>query len=569
MTPETRLQTLVRLTRDRLEIARLAGRAGAPMIVTMVLVNLVVGLLPPAFVVASSILLGKVPAAVIAGLGSPEWDDLVTAFLLAAAAFVGQQIVAPVQELLGKLVARRIDGLVSGELMSIATRTAGVGPLEDPSLVEHLRVAARELENWLFSPGEAVAGLLALIGRYTQLVGYAVVVGVVLSWPAAAALAAAVVLQRYGQRGGLRKFAEERFLLDPQELRNDYLREVATAAGSAKEMRVFGLHNFFVDFWRHSFLEWLALVWEARRRIYLWQFVRVTIVGLVIAGAVFAFAGRAGTDVTAGLTLTGFAMVMQAALGALRLGEYWPESDLQTALGMHAYQKVKLFREGVARYAGQAVGDVAAPPAPPTGTIHFDQVSFHYPGRTARSRRSGPTIPVGHCTAIVGVNGAGKTTLVKLLTRLYEPTAGTITVDGVDIRSYPIDALAGPARRRLPGLRPVRGFGRRQRRLRRGRPRTSTTGQGSARRPRRWASSTRSTRCRAASTLRWPGTCAAAPTCPAGSGSGWRSPGPCSRLRHGGAILVLDEPTASLDVRAEAQFFDEFARADRRAPPPC
>ncbi|PMR60322.1 ABC transporter ATP-binding protein [Verrucosispora sp. ts21] len=559
MTPETRLQTLVRLTRDRLEIARLAGRAGAPMIVTMVLVNLVVGLLPPAFVVASSILLGKVPAAVIAGLGSPEWDDLVTAFLLAAAAFVGQQIVAPVQELLGKLMARRIDGLVSGELMSIATRTAGVGPLEDPSLVEHLRVAARELENWLFSPGEAVAGLLALIGRYTQLVGYAVVVGVVLSWPAAAALAAAVVLQRYGQRGGLRKFAEERFLLDPQELRNDYLREVATAAGSAKEMRVFGLHNFFVDFWRHSFLEWLALVWEARRRIYLWQFVRVTIVGLVIAGAVFAFAGRAGTDVTAGLTLTGFAMVMQAALGALRLGEYWPESDLQTALGMHAYQKVKLFREGVARYAGQAVGDVAAPPAPPTGTIHFDRVSFHYPGDDRMIFEDlDLTIPIGQCTALVGVNGAGKTTLVKLLARLYEPTSGTIRLDGVDIRSYELHewrARLGVtfqefARFEVSAADNV-GFGAVEHLDDRAGIRSAVEAVN--------LHEMLDTLPRGMETLLARHLVDGADL----SGGQWQRIALARALfglRHGASILVLDEPTASLDVRAEAGFFREFTQ---------
>ena len=75
------------------------------------------------------------------------------------------------------------------------------------------------------------------------------------------------------------------------------------------------------------------------------------------------------------------------------------------------------------------------------GSIQFDGVSFRYPGQD-RMIFDGLdlTIPIGRCTAIVGVNGAGKTTLVKLLARLYEPTAGTIRLNGIDIRSYPVEA---------------------------------------------------------------------------------------------------------------------------------
>ena len=50
------------------------------------------------------------------------------------------------------------------------------------------------------------------------------------------------------------------------------------------------------------------------------------------------------------------------------------------------------------------------------------------------------TIPAGSSLAIVGQNGAGKTTLAKLLCRLYDPTAGRITADGVDLRDVPLGA---------------------------------------------------------------------------------------------------------------------------------
>ena len=69
-------------------------------------------------------------------------------------------------------------------------------------------------------------------------------------------------------------------------------------------------------------------------------------------------------------------------------------------------------------------------------------------------------IPAGGSLAIVGLNGAGKTTLIKLLARLYEPTSGRITVDGVDVREFALDELAQPGRGDLPGLRALRAAGR-------------------------------------------------------------------------------------------------------------
>jgi ATP-binding cassette subfamily B protein len=71
----------------------------------------------------------------------------------------------------------------------------------------------------------------------------------------------------------------------------------------------------------------------------------------------------------------------------------------------------------------------------PRRTICFENVSFAYPGRKeAVFDGFNLEIEAGRSLAIVGENGAGKTTLVKLLTRLYDPTGGRITVDGVDLR---------------------------------------------------------------------------------------------------------------------------------------
>ena len=563
-----------RLTRARIDTARLAGRAGgAPLIAVDLVVNLLLGVLPVVFVVASAVVVGRVPAAVRDGSGSEAWRALLSAFLVAAVAFVGQQLVAPVRESVSELVARRVDGRVIDEVMAAATGTVGIGALEDARVVANLRTAARELENWVQSPGQACAGLLALVARYTQLIGYAVVVGVQFSWLAAAGLLVTVLLFRYGQRGGLRKYAELRFTLYPAEQKYDYLRALSVEAGAAKEIRVFGLIGWLRELWRTSYLEWLRPVWSARRRIYLWPYLWFASWGLLVSATVFALLGHGAAGPRAEPSLTDFVMVASAMMAALRLGEAYRESDLPTTVGMHAYDAARRFIDSLT--AAQALDGPAADTAhldsglagavpELAGSLHFDKVSFCYPGQK-RMIFDGLdlTIPIGRCTAIVGVNGAGKTTLVKLLARLYEPTAGTIRLNGVDIRSYPVDAW----RAKLAVI--FQDFARYE--------------MSAADNVAFGAIGHRTDRAGIRAVLEAVGLHEMLDALPRGidtplarqltdgtelSGGQWQRVALARALfafRHGSQVLVLDEPTASLDVRAEAGFFAEFTEVARGA----
>jgi ATP-binding cassette subfamily B protein len=200
----------------------------------------------------------------------------------------------------------------------------------------------------------------------------------------------------------------------------------------------------------------------------------------------------------------------------------------------------------------------------PTGSIHFDNVSFQYPGQQ-RLIFDGLdlTIPMGRCTALVGVNGAGKTTLVKLLARLYEPTAGAIRLNGVDIRSYPVDAW----RATLAVI--FQDFARYEVSA------ADNVAFGAV------AHSEDRSGIRAA--IEAVGLHDMLEALPRGidtplarhlsdgadlSGGQWQRVALARALfafRHGCSILVLDEPTASLDVRAEARFFGEFTESARGA----
>ena len=163
------------------------------------------------------------------------------------------------------------------------------------------------------------------------------------------------------------------------------------------------------------------------------------------------------------------------------------------------------------------------------------------------------TIPAGSSLAIVGQNGAGKTTLAKLLCRLYDPQSGAIEVDGVDLRELDLASW----RARVTAV--FQDFIRFELPLRdnvapAGAPddvvRAALEAAGAAG-PRR-----RSTRSSRAATT-------AAPTCPAASGSASRWRARCARCTLGAGVVLLDEPTAQLDVRGEAEIFERMLAATR------
>lgn len=541
----------------RASILRLMPRGGFGLVGALLLLNLALAVLPIAFVIATSVVLGKVPAAVSGGLGSAAWHELVPVFAAAAGIFVLQQVLAPVQLSLGELLARRVDGTVVDEVMQASTRSTGTAPMEDQSVLADLRYAARELEHGLqmWGPGSACAGTLALIARYGQLVGFTIIIGVVYSWWAALALAVTVLWFRHVQRGGLRRYADVRFSLMEQQNKVEYVRNLAVQAPAGKEIRVFGLLDWMDDELRSSYHAWFAPMWAARRRIYLWPGLWSTGFSLAACATIFAMIG---TTATHALTLTQFVLIVQAALGALRQSAFYPEADLETAIGTETYRAVRRFSDRIDRDAVLEPADTGDAVPEPVGEIHFDDVSFHYRGQD-RPVLDGLDlkIPVGKCTAIVGLNGAGKTTLVKLLARLYEPDRGTVRLDGVDIRTFELSQWRARLavifqdylRYEVSAADNV-AFGAVESARDRAGVRDAVAAMG--------LTEVLNALPRGLDT----------PLAAHVTGGAELSGGQWQRLalaralfalRHGASVVVLDEPTASFDVRAEAQFFDQFA----------
>ncbi len=549
--------TLRRRASARADAVRLLRRAGQPLVLLLVLVNLVLGVLPVVFVIATSVLLGRIPAVVGAGPGA--WHALTSAFAVATAAFVAMQVIAPVAVSLGALLTRRVDRSVYDELMAASLSSTSIAPLEDQAIQDELRVAGLKLEFAIQSPGSACAGMLALIARYTQLAGFAGVVAVKFSWWAGLGMAAAVLLIRHGMRGGLSKYAEARRRLAAAERKSYYLRDLAIRPEADKEIRIFGLAGWLHHTYREVYLMWLRPLWAARRRFLLWGFLAFAVWGLLLAAVVF---GVVGASATGTMTLTTFALVAQAALGALRLSVFYPEADLQTAIGISGYEQVRHFGTLVREFAGGAPAGPQRPVPELVRSIHFDRVTFGYPGQDRLIFDNlDLTLPVGRCTAIVGINGIGKTTLVKLLARLYEPSSGTIRADGQDIRGYPVEEW----RSKIAVI--FQEF------LRYEVSAADNIGFG--------AIGCLDDRPGIRAAAQAAGIAGALDILPAGmdtplarhmtggadlSGGQWQRIALARALfaaRHGAPVVILDEPTASLDFRTEATFFDQFTELTR------
>lgn len=546
--------------RPRVAIAGQVRVAGGGLVAALVVVNLALGVLPVVFVVATSEVIGRIPAVVAAGTGAPVWSAFLGPFLLAAAAFVGQQALAPVQVALGELMKRRVDGWVHGRIMEAALRRTDLGAMEDPAALDALGDASRRLTGNWETPGMACAGLVALIGRYVRLLGLCVVVSTVAGWPAAVALGGATMLLRHANRAGLRRYSQVWDDVTGQVRRGGYLRDLALSDGAAKEVRVFGLADWLADRYVRAYRAWLTPIWAARRRVYVLPYLACTVVGLGVAVVVFLLVARRGA--AGDIPLTALALGLQATVAALALAAYYPESDGPTQFGMLAARAMRRFETAA---AGEPASDGPAHPVPDgEAAVRFEGVSFRYPGRPVDVLdRLDLDLPPRACTAVVGVNGAGKTTLVKLLARLHEPTAGTVRFGGVDIRAIPVPQW----RSQLSVV--FQDFIRYELSV------ADNVAFGAVHAPHDPD--------RVRRVLDRVGLLATFERLPEGldtplhraypggtdlSGGQWQRVAIARclyGLDAGARVLVMDEPTAALDVRAEAEFFTQFTDLTRGA----
>jgi ATP-binding cassette subfamily B protein len=230
---------------------------------------------------------------------------------------------------------------------------------------------------------------------------------------------------------------EKNFRQTPLNRQMDYLRQLGGSKEAAKELKLFGLTRFLTDRFRHLsetiHAENIAL---SKRRL--------------IAGALLSIVGTAGY-------YAAYAWVIFETLhGRLSIGmlTVLTGSILQASGSLQQIFSTlsgiadqALFLTDLLAFFNMKPTVVSKPnalhvPRPIRTGFEFRNVSFAYPGTTRRVLSDfNLTLNCGQRIALIGENGQGKTTIVKLLTRLYDPTEGQILLDGIDLRDYSLEEL--------------------------------------------------------------------------------------------------------------------------------
>jgi ATP-binding cassette subfamily B protein len=219
-----------------------------------------------------------------------------------------------------------------------------------------------------------------------------------------------------------------------------HLFTTATTATPGKEVRVTGIGSRLATQRRAAWEQWYGPIASARWTTAGWHSLAWALFGAAFVGAV--------VFVSAGLRAPASDVLLVLAAGS-RLSAYIGatvgEIGFLRGIWMDGSRRLAWLEDYAASFTVSA--DQTVPPHLTHG-IRFEHISFAYPG-TERLVLDDVNLelPAGAVVAIVGENGAGKTTLVKLLAKLYEPTAGRIWIDNVDLARLPADEW----RQRLAG----------------------------------------------------------------------------------------------------------------------
>lgn len=496
------------------------------------------GLLPALFAIAMGVLVGAVE----------RGGSLAAPLTLVGAVFMLLQVLPPLHQTIGENLGSRTAAWLYDELTTACVRPPGMGHLEDARLTTDLSVA-RDFDLGITGPPLFVAMGFIGSGALEMVAGLAsAAVLAAYAWWAPLLLGGAWLATHWLLReSGVWKDRNTPEVRAAQR-HADYAYRLAVDAASAKELRLFGLADWIVHRFTTERRRLLDLQWHAtrlRERPVLWSLVVVLVANLVVFWllAADAAAGRLGlaplvTFVSAAAT-TGM-----IAFGGLS----WALDGAAAPAGA-----VLRLRETMGRAGAIASGPRSAANLP-ARDIRFRNVRFGYPGAGQPVLdRLELTIPAGSSLAIVGQNGAGKTTLAKLLCRLYDPQTGGIEVDGVDLRDLDVEAW----RARLAAV--FQDFIRFELPLR---DNVAPSGAPDAVIEASLAAAGAAHLANLDTIL--------ARGYPGGtelSGGQWQRVALARALcavERGAGLVLLDEPTAQLDVRGEAEIFERILAATRQ-----
>ncbi|KJR97807.1 MAG: hypothetical protein VR65_22560 [Desulfobulbaceae bacterium BRH_c16a] len=425
-----RIKNALRIDRAML----LVWKASRSWTILSICLTVVQGFIPLLTLYIIKLLIDTITAALQSDDAMASFQRII--YLVIAAALV--TILQAAVRIAGNYVAEAQAAIVTDYVLSALhdkSISLDLAYYENPQYYDTLHRAQREGP---YRPTKIVNGLTRVLQNGVSL---AAMVGLLFMfhWSVGLLLFASTLPGVFAQVLHARRQFEWQKKRTHEERRATYLSSVLTMDAFAKEIRLFGLGSFFADsFNRIRTLlrgEKLAL---SRKKL-LAEFFAQFFAALIVMGCLLFIAMRALQGAITVGDMVMFYQAFQRGVGNLK--------DLLTNVA--ALYEDNMFVTYFFEFLDieNAIKNPPLPlPVPPklTRGIALENVSFRYPGqRSAVLEDISLKIGQGEVVALVGANGAGKSTLVKLLCRLYDPQEGRITLDGTDLRSFALQNLRG------------------------------------------------------------------------------------------------------------------------------
>ncbi len=504
------------------------------------------GLLPAVFGIAMGVLVAAVQKG--SGLAAP--------LTFAGIVFVLLQVLTPLHQAVSANLGDRTAAWLYDRLTDACIRPPGMGHLEDPKLTSDLTVA-RDFDLGMTGPPLSISMDFIAGGLVEMIAGLAFTVVLArYRWWAALAIGGAWLATHWLLRESSVWHDRNTGTVRAAQRDAEYAYRLAVDPPAAKELRLFGLADWVIARFinRRTLLH--KLQYEAtrlREKSLLWSLL------LVLGANVLVFWSLAQAANAGRIELGALVIYAQSAFGASMIAF----GGLNWALHSSAAPVAAVLRLEPAMAVGGALpSGTREATDKPAHEIRFRDVTFAYPSGGSAPVLSGfdLTIPAGSSLAIVGQNGAGKTTLAKLLCRLYDPQSGAIEIDGIDLRDFDLAAW----RERITAV--FQDFIRFELPLRDNVAPAKTTESKADLDAAVLAALSEA----GASQLAGLDTVLARGY-EGGtdlSGGQWQRVALARALcavRLGAGVVLLDEPTAQLDVRGEAEIFDRILAATRQS----
>jgi len=423
-TPErdTSFRTRLASFRNIRPMLRLVWETSPPLVLSGIVLRLLRALLPLATLWVAKLIIDAVVA------HSPVlWKWVGVELTLA----ILSDILGRANALGDSLLADRFTNKISVRLMKHAAKLDLVS-FEDPVFYDKLERARRQTTGRV----TLLASLLNIAQDSVSLLSLSA--GLILFSPWLLLLLALAVIPSFlGETHFTALAYSVLYKWTPQRRELDYLRMLGASTGSAKEIKIFGLGDYLADRYRSV----SERVFEDNKAVAIRRATVGSLLNLISTGGYYgAYVVILLRTVSGELTLG----TLTFLTGAFARSRMFIEKILS---GFNDVSEQALFLRDLFEFFEMEPQIRSKPnallaPRPIRIGFEFQNVAFRYAG-AARDvlRNINFQLAPGEKVALIGANGAGKTTLVKLLARLYEPTAGRILLDGVDLRDYSVEDL--------------------------------------------------------------------------------------------------------------------------------